>query len=62
MDLEAFLVTGRKQLKSVQRERLNDSAPRWWRCESLDIFKDESRNQWPSEGDGLGSIPRRGSI
>lgn len=30
--------------ESVQRERLNDSDPRWWICESLDIIYNDSRN------------------
>lgn len=38
------MMTGRKQLNSVQRERLNDSDPRWWICESLDTIYSDSRN------------------
>ena len=50
-------MTGRKQLNSVQRERLNDSDPRWWICESLDTIYSDSRNLQPSEGVDLGSNP-----
>lgn len=33
-----------RMLHSVQRERLNDSGPRWWICESLDIIYNDRRN------------------
>ena len=39
MDLEViFIMTGRKHLDRVQRERLNEITSRWWGCESLNIF------------------------
>ena len=57
MDLEVYMTTGRKQLISVQRERLNDSGPRWWICESLDIIYNDSRNPQSSEDVSVGSNP-----
>jgi len=55
-------MTRRKQLFSVQRERLNELVPRWWKCESLDTIYSDVRNLQPSEGVDLGSNPSGATI